>query len=295
MDPAPTAPQGADNWPSAATPAVPSLPYPPYNSDSYSGQGGLLGRLIALEREQSQYQPAAGPAAPSASPALPTQKLAQYEADQAQQSREAAMARLARGVKSLSRATASPPHPIDIAKSAGVGVANGAIGLIGTPFQVMDWAHQAVNAGIDAAFNAISGPPKPSSGPPNINAVRSEDIRRLIEEKVTGRFYQPQSTSGRYAETIGEMAPLIPGQGGWAIGGGAVRGGAGVASREMAARLVTDAVLPGIAVQGLEEAFPDSRVGQSLQKAWPLVRRELPYGPAALEAARPILAGLGSS
>src|SRR5580700_1301518 len=45
--------------------------------------------------------------------------------------------------------------------------------------------------------------------------------------------------------------------------------------------LAKHAVAPGIAAQALEEALPDSGVGQTLQKAYPVVRRGLPVALAA--------------
>lgn len=81
-------------------------------------------------------------------------------------------------------------------------------------------------------------------------------------------------------ETIGEMLPaaLSP----------------GVALRDLGPKLVTDAVLPGMAVQALEGAFPDSSAGQWLQKAWPWVRRGVPLAPLALGAARRTFRALDS-
>jgi hypothetical protein len=75
------------------------------------------------------------------------------------------------------------------------------------------------------------------------------------------------------------MAPLI-------LGGpiGAARGGlaaAGAALRELPGTLLKHAVLPGVAVQGLEEALPESHVGQTLQKAYPVVRQVLPLALTA--------------
>lgn len=232
-----------------------------YDPEIYGGEraGGLLGRLADQ----------------------------QAEADQAQQAREAAAARLARGVRNLARAEAPSPDLVDIAKSAGIGVVNGAIGLAGGIPQASDLAHRTVNKGFDAVFNAVSGLPKPSLPPPNINgAVSPENIKKFIEERFTGKFYQPASTAGRYAETIGEMMPGALGQGLGAIGQSLARGEAGAALRGLGGKLVTDAVLPGMAVQAKESAFPDSPAGQWLQKAWPAVRRSLPFGPLALAAAK---------
>lgn len=65
------------------------------------------------------------------------------------------------------------------------------------------------------------------------------------------------------------------------LGGGVLGGIAGL--RALPRTLAMHAVLPGLAVQGLEEALPDSGAGQALQKAYPLVRQGL---PVALTATR---------
>ncbi len=119
-----------------------------FDPDSYgTPQGGLLGRLHALRAEQDGYQPGSGVQAPFVQQ--------NPNADQAQQAREAAAARLARGVRNLAGVGAAPLDSSDIAKSTGIDVVNGAIGLIGTIPQVSDWAHRSVNKGIDTVSNAV--------------------------------------------------------------------------------------------------------------------------------------------
>ena len=83
------------------------------------------------------------------------------------------------------------------------------------------------------------------------------------------------------AETIGEMVPMV--LGGEALG--VVRGAhtAGAALRELPGTLAKHAIATGTAVQTLEEALPESNVGQMVQKAYPVLRRVL---PAALAAKR---------
>ena len=70
------------------------------------------------------------------------------------------------------------------------------------------------------------------------------------------------------------MGGEVPG----AVGGAQA---AGAALRELPGMLAKHAVAPGIAAQALEEALPDSKVGQTLQKAYPVVRRGLPVALAA--------------
>lgn len=68
----------------------------------------------------------------------------------------------------------------------------------------------------------------------------------------------------RFAETIGEMAPVVLGGEGVGAAIGAFRGGraaAGAALRELPGTLAKHAVAPGIAIQTLEEAFPGEQSG----------------------------------
>src|SRR6202035_1572809 len=85
----------------------------------------------------------------------------------------------------------------------------------------------------------------------NTEAMGPDSIRHQIE-KVTGEFYQPKTRAGRYAETIGEMAPMVLGGEGLSVVRGAQA--AGTALRELPATLAQHAVAPGVAVQTLEEA-----------------------------------------
>jgi hypothetical protein len=278
---------------------------PEYSPEtSFSPQGGLLGRLLSTYAEQSRYQPfsendgQAPPVSPDpnfrqlarvpngaprpmdhpfAPPAEASAQRAQYETDQAQLAREAA-ARLARGVRNLARAEAPPPDPIDIAKSAGIGVLNGGINAVGLPADVLAWF-----------------------GSDHLKSLRSDEIRHWIEQGYTGEFYQPKSRAGRYAETIGEMVPaLLAGEGlgvlvrgigggvaaqraGTGIWAGMSRGGQAAAAQalpELPWTLAKHAVVPGAAVQTLEEAFPESQAGQTLQKAYPVLRSGLPVALA---------------
>lgn len=280
---------------------------PEYNLNSYSSlQGGLLGRLQALQAEQNRYRSVAEsngqtpsePADPnfrqisrgSSSASLPTpgypvpqastlQTQAQYEADQAQQARDVAAVRLSRGVKNLARVESPPPDPVDMLKSAGVGLANGSINAIGFPADLLTgFGYLPNNFAINLALRRYGFTPLPADSPDYLGQLRAEAMRRWIKSHV-GEFYQPQTRAGRYMETIGEMAPMV--LGGEAVG--VVRGvqAAGAALRELPAILAKHAVVPGMAVQALEEALPDSGAGQALQKAYPVLRRALPVALAA--------------
>lgn len=77
------------------------------------------------------------------------------------------------------------------------------------------------------------------------------------------------------------MAPLILGGAAYGVARGTQA--ATAALRGLPGTLFRHAVVPGAAVQALEEAAPDSNVGQTVQKAYPVLRRGL---PAALAAKR---------
>jgi hypothetical protein len=276
-----------------------------YNPEtSFSPQGGLLGRLLSLQAEQSRYQPFVEDSgqprdpnfrqlsqvpdvAPSPIPSAPVSRAevvapqTQYEADQAQQAREAAAARLARGVRSPARTEGPPPDPIDIAKSAGVGLANGAINAAGLPGAVLTGFGHLPNNLVANRFRRAAGYPDLPADAPDWIAERgtAEPIRHWVEKHLTGEFYEPKSRIGRFAETVGEMAPMV------VVGeaAGVARGvqTAGEALRGLPGILAKHAVAPGIAVQTLKEALPDSRVGETVQRGYPVVRRTLPVVLAA--------------
>lgn len=89
----------------------------------------------------------------------------------------------------------------DVAKSAGIGLAQGAIGLPGLPGNLEALGRM----GLDKAATAL-GYDDPGFSKRTVLPT-SADIQSGIE-KFTGPFYQPQTTAGEYARTIGEFAPL---------------------------------------------------------------------------------------
>lgn len=126
----------------------------------------------------------------------------------------------------------------DVAKSAGIGLAKGAIGIAGLPGDVAELGAR----GIDRASRFVGDMigvtvPKRQDAAPTYG---SADIQKGIEG-YTGEFYKPQTTPGRYAETIGEFAPAI------ASGhGGLVR------------RLVTQVVAPAVASEAAGQYTKDT-------------------------------------
>lgn len=93
-------------------------------------------------------------------------------------------------------------NPIaDVAKSAGIGVVQGGLGLAMLPGNV----EALGRAGIDKAASLLG------YGDPGFSKSHylptSADAQAGIEH-FTGPFYQPQTTAGEYARTVGEFAPM---------------------------------------------------------------------------------------
>src|SRR6185312_3126092 len=147
-----------------------------------------------------------------------------------------------------------PSVATDVAKSAGTGLAKGAIGLAGMVPDISEAAHNAANKYLfDPVFNAISGPPQAGPAAPDINkAAGSEGIQKAIEG-VTGDFHKPSTTAGQYAQTIGEFAPA------------ALGGGEGLLAR-VAKQVVAPAVASETAGQTTQGTSlePYARVGAAI-------------------------------
>jgi hypothetical protein len=133
---------------------------------------------------------------------------------------------------------ANTPAPVsttaDVLKSGGVGVGKGFIGLAGLPGDLAEYGAR----GIDAATRFIGDKigvevqPRVARDP----TYGSADITKAIEDR-TGAFYKPQTTAGKYAETIGEFAP------------GLIGGPSGLARRA-----ITQVAIPGAASEAAGQA-----------------------------------------
>lgn len=145
----------------------------------------------------------------------------------------------------------------DVAKSAGVGVGRGVIGLGGL---VGDLSN-IIAKGSQYATNFIADNTGMDRGPQAAETMlpTSASLTKNIEG-VTGEFYKPQTTAGHYAETVGEFLPA------------AVAGPGGVVRK-----IGMQAVIPGVA----SEAAGQATEGTALE----------PYARAAAG----ITAGLGGA
>jgi hypothetical protein len=151
-----------------------------------------------------------------------------------------------------------PPSVLsDVAKAVPTGLAKGAIDIAGLPgnaaagrdflidklhrflLGVTGFSPEQIEAERDRFNKIVNETPTPFSHFPK--ALSSADIQGAIE-KGTGPFYEPQTTPGRYAQTIGEFVPA------------ALTGGEGTA-----ANVLKGAVAPAI---GSEAA------GQATEGTW---------------------------
>lgn len=131
----------------------------------------------------------------------------------------------------------------DVAKSAGIGLVQGAIGLATLPGNIEALGRAGLNAGAGAM--GIKPPVSSDTALPNYN-----DAKQFVEH-YAGKFYEPRTTIGEYARTAGEFAPA-------ALGGG------GLAAR--AARVAVPAVASETAGQVTSGTAlePWARVGAAL-------------------------------
>lgn len=130
----------------------------------------------------------------------------------------------------------------DVIKSAGSGIASGLTKLAGLVPDLSSMAHNAANKYLfDPLLNATVGPPSktltPDQMPPDINKLAGSDSIQKGVESLTGEFYKPQTTPGKYAHSIGEAIPgsvaapgSIPMRFASAVGAGAAGEAAGQAT-----------------------------------------------------------------
>jgi hypothetical protein len=121
----------------------------------------------------------------------------------------------------------------DVAKSAGVGIGKGALNILGS---IGDYSDLGAK-GLEAADRFISNklgmepykPPMDRSQSVLNNIPTSASLQKNVEG-VTGEFYKPQTTAGKYAETIGEFLPSAAVGPGSAVGRVAAAMAAGAGS-----------------------------------------------------------------
>jgi hypothetical protein len=134
-----------------------------------------------------------------------------------------------------------PTVAADTVKAAGTGIMKGVIGLAGLPGGI----RSAMEAGGEWVGDKLGLKPLTGDQKTKLRGAlplpTSTDITEAVKP-VTGEFYKPETTVGKYAETVGEFVPAaLAGPGG------------------LARRLLTQAAVPGAASEAAGQATEGTR------------------------------------
>ncbi len=156
---------------------------------------------------------------------------------------------------------------LDVAKSGPTGLAKGIIGMAGMSGDVREFNANVVNWVSKALGHEVS--PETASQVlrmlPLMQGPTSEKLRSATES-VTGKFHEPQTMAGRFAETVGEFVP-------------AVIGGPG----STVSKLATRVAIPAIAGQTAAEMVEDPTIKPYAKAAGALTAG---LGAGAVQAVR---------
>lgn len=176
----------------------------------------------------------------------------------------------------------------DIGKGAVGGVARGMTGLIGTGGTIGNLVRAGATwAGVPE--NLIAAGSLVAKANPFLNVLTGpsgSDVQHKVEE-YTGKFYEPQTTAGKYASTVGEFAPaaVLP-------VGGAVNRAVAAGERVIPAigralpAATVNTVIPGAASETAGQltegsaAEPWARAGAGVMGGVLGVKALAPIGPA---------------
>lgn len=104
-----------------------------------------------------------------------------------------------------------PSIAMDVAKSAGTGLGKGVLGIAGMVGDLSDLGAK----GLETATNFVSDKlgveryKRPEKASLLNNIPTSQSLQKAVEDNVTGEFYKPQTTAGKYAMTTGEILPAV--------------------------------------------------------------------------------------
>lgn len=114
-----------------------------------------------------------------------------------------------------SNLAAQPSTAEDVAKSGGIGVAKGTIGLAGMPADLGGLLAKGSKAAGDYIGGKLGFEPSPDLPQKSaLDYLTSSGIQKAVESQ-TGEFYKPKTKAGKYAETVGEFLPAsLAGPGG---------------------------------------------------------------------------------
>lgn len=102
----------------------------------------------------------------------------------------------------------APSVSSDVAKSGGIGLAKGVIGLAGLPGDIAELGARGIDRATQYVGDKLGVDVKPRADA--APTYGSADIQKGVEG-ITGKFYEPKTTAGEYAQTAGEFAPSLIG------------------------------------------------------------------------------------
>jgi hypothetical protein len=176
----------------------------------------LMARLLLDPRPMASTADLNAPVVPMPARMQAGQAVPAHDADlSAQAASEAAARRIRRGVRhgagrsGVELLEAVSPTAADVVRSAGTGVAQGAIGVVGLPGDLRHMAGMATDfAGrkLGVSADEVDAFKQRMAVPGLASLPTSDEIQKTIEG-YTGKFHQPKTIAGEYARSLGEMAP----------------------------------------------------------------------------------------
>lgn len=172
---------------------------------------------------------------------------------------------------------AGPSMLADVAKSAGTGVVKGAIGLAGMPGDI---AHALYRAG-QWAGDKLGLPSLPEAADKAFRNTLPVPPSKITEnvEALTAPLYEPKTTVGEYAQTVGEFLPA------------AAAGPGGIARR-----VAMQAMLPAVASETAgqltkgTEAEPYARFAGAVASPFAVSAARRAMTPLPIDSARAVMA-----
>ena len=149
----------------------------------------------------------------------------------------------------------------DVVRSGITGIENTAIGAVTLPVTAASLLAKGLSKVTTPIHDHLFGARPPSDAPdPDINDYFGFDAAKQGIEAFAGPMYKPQTTPGRYAETIAEMVPaVLGGPGGLFMQGGreAIAAAPTLAGKawEAVKPVLAGAVAPGLASEAAGEAL----------------------------------------
>jgi hypothetical protein len=195
---------------------------------------------------------------------------------------------------------------VDVAKSFPGGIARGTANLLGMIGDAQGLAERYdpsgwLGARFDAAFprlgqflrdesaRTLRAPIASTLAQANGDTMTvplpgSSQVQHAVES-VTGPFYEPKTDPGHWAETTGELSPLILGGGVGEISSALhTPPAAGKALLDLGRNFGLYAALPALGIEGLREALPDTTASRWAQNFYQVARRVAPFGAAAVKS-----------